>query len=480
MTTGTPTDGNEGAQSPDEGTAVGTADENADEAVRTDKAEKAAKAEKAEKAEKADENPAPEDGAASGNQGAAPGAVTAVDPRLLVRQEGFKGYANDLLRRLRTGELGSIPVIVGLIVIAIVFQLQDSAFLSANNLSDLFIQSAGTGLIAVGIVFVLILGEIDLSVGSVSGMSAAVLAVLNINHGMNEVLALVLAILTGMAAGAVHGFFFARIGVPAFVVTLAGLLGWNGLMLQILGPSGTINLDDDGVVAQLTNHYFADKAAAMGLATVCVLAFLGLSLLDARRRKAVGVPSRPLSEIVLRTVVLAVPAYAAAFVFNSYKGLPLAVVIFIGVVVIGDFVLRRTSYGRKVFAVGGSSEAAGRAGINVPMIRITVYSLAGTMAAIGGMFFASQINAANQSSGAGSLLMNCIAAAVIGGTSLFGGRGKTWSALLGALVIQSINSGMALLGTGSAVRDMITGAVLLAAVVIDSVSRRTQKTAGRA
>lgn len=412
--------------------------------------------------------------------GPAQAAVASVDPRLLVRERGFAGYLDDLLRRVRTGELGSLPVIVGLIVIGIVFQLQDSAFLSANNLSDLFVQSAGTGLIAVGIVFVLILGEIDLSVGSVSGMSAAVLAVLNINQGMNEVLAMVLAILTGMAAGAVHGFFFARIGVPAFVVTLAGLLGWNGLMLQILGPSGTINLDDGGVVAQLTNQYFADKVWAMGLATVCVLAFLGFSLLDARRRKAAEVPSRPLSEIVLRTVVVAVPAYAAAFVFNSYKGLPLAVVVFVGVVVLGDFVLRRTRYGRQVFAVGGSSEAAGRAGINVSMVRITVYALAGTMAAVGGLFFASQINAANQSSGAGSLLMNCIAAAVIGGTSLFGGRGKTWSALLGALVIQSINSGMALLGTGSAVRDMITGAVLLAAVVIDSVSRRTQKTAGRA
>ena len=404
----------------------------------------------------------------------------AVDPRLLVRQQGFMGYIGELGRRVRSGELGSIPVVVGLIIIAIVFQAQDSAFLSANNLSDLFILSAGTGLIAVGIVFVLILGEIDLSVGSVSGMSAAVLAVLNINKGMNEGLALVLAILTGMAAGALHGFFFAKIGVPAFVVTLAGLLGWNGLMLQILGPSGTINLDDDGIVAKLTNYYFEDKAASLGLATVGILAFLGFSLLDARRRAAAQVPSRPLSEIVLRTVVLAIPLYAAAMVFNSYKGLPLAVVIFLGIVVLTDFVLRRTSYGRKVFAVGGSSEAAGRAGINVPMIRITVFAIAGTMAAVGGMFYASQINAANQSSGAGSLLMNCIAAAVIGGTSLFGGRGKTWSALLGALVIQSINSGMALLGTGSAIRDMITGAVLLAAVVIDSVSRRTQKTAGRA
>ncbi|MCQ8771777.1 sugar ABC transporter permease [Streptomyces telluris] len=407
-------------------------------------------------------------------------AVPAVDPRLLVREEGFAGYWGEFLRKLRSGELGSLPVIVGLIVIALVFQLRDPAFLGAENLNNLFVTAAGTGLIAVGIVFVLILGEIDLSVGSVSGLAAAVFAVLNVSHGMPEWLALVLAILSGTLIGALHGFFFARIGVPAFVVTLAGLLGWNGLMLQVLGSNGTINLDDSGIVAGLTNHYFTDIAAAYGLATLAVAAFFLVSFRDSRRREAAGVPSRPLSEIVLRTVALAVPAYVVAWLFNQYKGLPLAVVIFLGVVVALDLVLRRTAYGRKVFALGGSVEAASRAGINVAAVRISVFALSGTMAAVGGMFLASQINAANQSSGAGSLLMNAIAAAVIGGTSLFGGRGKTWSALLGVLVIQSIASGMALLGIASAVQYMITGAVLLAAVVIDSVSRRTQKTAGRA
>ncbi|MGK5545362.1 sugar ABC transporter permease [Streptomyces sp. URMC 127] len=419
---------------------------------------------------------------ANGANGQAPAhdALPAVDPRLLVREEGFAGYWSEFRRKLRSGELGSLPVVVGLIVIALVFQLRDSAFLGAENLSNLFVTAAGTGLIAVGIVFVLILGEIDLSVGSVSGLAAAVFAVLNINHGMAEWLALVLAILSGTLIGALHGFFFARIGVPAFVVTLAGLLGWNGLMLQVLGSNGTINLDDSGLVAGLTNHYFTDVSAAYGLATVAVAAFFLVSFRDSRRREAAGVPSRPLSEIVLRTVALAVPAYVVAWLFNQYKGLPLAVVIFLGVVVALDLVLRRTPYGRKVFALGGSVEAARRAGINVAAVRISVFALSGTMAAVGGMFLASQINAANQSSGAGSLLMNAIAAAVIGGTSLFGGRGKTWSALLGVLVIQSIASGMALLGIASAVQYMITGAVLLAAVVIDSVSRRTQRTAGRA
>ncbi|MEV4434214.1 sugar ABC transporter permease [Streptomyces sp. NPDC049555] len=411
---------------------------------------------------------------------AAGDAVTAVDPRLLVREEGFAGYWSEFRRKLRSGELGSLPVVIGLVVIALVFQLRDSAFLGAENLSNLFVTAAGTGLIAVGIVFVLILGEIDLSVGSVSGLAAAVLAVLNVNHGVPEWLALVAAVLSGTLIGALHGFFFARIGVPAFVVTLAGLLGWNGLMLQVLGSNGTINLDDSGLVAALTNHYFADVSAAYGLATLSVVVFFLASLRDSKRREAAGVPSRPISEVVLRTAALAVPAFVVAWLFNQYKGLPLAVVIFLGVVVALDLVLRRTSYGRKVFALGGSVEAARRAGINVAAVRISVFALSGTMAALGGMFLASQINAANQSSGAGSLLMNAIAAAVIGGTSLFGGRGKTWSALLGVLVIQSIASGMALLGIASAVQYMITGAVLLAAVVIDSVSRRTQKTAGRA
>ncbi len=347
----------------------------------------------------------PEPAADGNGQAPAHDAVTAVDPRLLVREEGFAGYWSEFRRKMRSGELGSLPVVVGLIVIGLVFQLRDSAFLGAENLSNLFVTAAGTGLIAVGIVFVLILGEIDLSVGSVSGLAAAVFAVLNVNHGMAEWLALVLAILSGALVGALHGFFFARIGVPAFVVTLAGLLGWNGLMLEVLGSNGTINLDDSGLVAGLTNHYFSDVAAAYGLATLSVVAFFLLSLRDSKRREAAGVPSRPLSEIVLRTAALAVPAYVVAWLFNQYKGLPLAVVIFLGVVVALDFVLRRTSYGRKVFALGGSVEAARRAGINVAAIRISVFALSGTMAALGGMFLASQINAANQSSGAGSLLM---------------------------------------------------------------------------
>ncbi|UGY94116.1 sugar ABC transporter permease [Streptomyces gobiensis] len=410
-----------------------------------------------------------------GGAGAVPRPV---DPRLLVREQGFRGYLREFLRRLRGGELGSVPVVLGLIVIWVIFQLLNDRFLTPRNLSNLSVDIVGTGLIAVGVVFVLLIGEIDLSVGSVSGLAAAAFAVLNVHQGMAEWLAVMVAVLSGTAVGAVHGFFFARIGVPAFVVTLAGLLGWNGLMLYVLGTRGTINLDDEGLVARLTSLYFDDIAAAYGLAAVSVAIFFLSSCLGGLRRKTLGVPCRPLSEIAVRTGVLAVIAFAAAYTLNRFQGLPLALLIFLLVVVSLDLLLHRTPYGRKIFALGGGVEAARRAGINVVWVRISVFMVSGTMAAIGGLFLASRITSASQTSGSGMLLMMAIAAAVIGGTSLFGGRGSTWSALLGMLVIQSIASGMALLGIQTAVQFMITGSVLLAAVVIDSLSRRSQRAHG--
>lgn len=415
-----------------------------------------------------------------GNPEAAHDAVTAVDPRLLVREQGLKGYWSEFRRKMHAGDLGSIPVVIGLIVIAVIFQSMNGQFLSAENLSNIAVTMVATGMMAVGIIFVLLLGEIDLSVGSVSGVSGAIVAVLSVTHGMNEWLAVLVALAGGAAIGALHGFFFAKIGAPAFAVTLAGLLFWLGFMLQLLGENGTINLDGEGVVGQLTTYYFTDVAAAYALAAVAVAGFFLSSYLDNRRRAAAGVPSRPLSDIVLRTVVLAVIAFAAAVMFNQYKGLPLALVLFLAVLVITDFTLRRTAYGRKIFALGGSVEASRRAGINVTAVRVSVFALAGLFAAVGGLFWASKIAAANQSAGAGDLLMNVIAAAVIGGTSLFGGRGRTWNALLGVMVIVSIQYGLALEGIATPIQYMITGGVLLATVVIDSITRKTQKTAGRA
>ena len=414
------------------------------------------------------------------NPDAAHDALTAVDPRLLVREQGVKGYWSEFKRKMHAGDLGSIPVVIGLIIIAVIFQSMNSQFLSAKNLTDISVTMVGTGMMAVGIIFVLLLGEIDLSVGAVSGVSGALAAVLSVTNGMNEWLAVLIALAGGAVIGALHGFFFARIGAPAFAVTLAGLLFWQGFMLQMLGDTGTINLDSEGVVGRMTTYFFSDVAAAYGLAAAAVAVFFLSSFFDNRRRDAAGVPSRPLSDTLLRTVLLGIVAFAAAAVFNQYRGLPLALVLFLAALVITDFVLRRTSYGRKIFALGGSVEASRRAGINVTAVRISVFSIAGFFAAVGGLFWASKIAAANQSAGAGELLMNVIAAAVIGGTSLFGGRGRTWNALLGAMVIVSIQYGLALEGIRTPVVYMITGGVLLATVVIDSITRKTQRTAGRA
>ncbi|MEV5952445.1 sugar ABC transporter permease [Streptomyces sp. NPDC051987] len=409
--------------------------------------------------------------------------VTVVDPRLLVREEGFKGYLTEFKRRVKGGELGSLPVVIGLIIIWTIFQLKNSLFLSADNLSNISYFLSATGMLAIGLVFVLLLGEIDLSVGSVSGLASTVFAVFVVNHGMNQWLALVLTIVTGIGIGALHGWFFAKIGVPAFVVTLAGFLGWNGLMLWLLGDSGTINIPaDSGPVHLLGQSSFFMDQAIIG---AYLLAGLGVVLSalgqfnEQRRRRAVGVPFRPTSEILVRVGLLAIASFAAAAVLNNAAGVSNALVIFLASLVIVDFVLRRTTYGRKVFAVGGGIEAARRAGISVPMVRITVFAISGGFAAIGGMFFAGQTASATLNAGGGNTLMLAIAAAVIGGTSLFGGRGTVWSALLGMLVIQSIQTGLDLLNMNTSIQYMITGGVLLGAVVIDSVSRKSQKAAGR-
>ncbi|SER24690.1 D-xylose transport system permease protein [Streptomyces sp. yr375] len=409
--------------------------------------------------------------------------VSVVDPRLLVREEGLKGYVTEFKRKVKGGELGQIPVVIGLIIIWTIFQLQNDRFLSADNLSNISYFLSATGMLAIGLVFVLLLGEIDLSVGSVSGLGSALFAVFVVDHGMGAWLALVLAILTGIGIGALQGWFFARIGVPAFVVTLAGFLGWNGLMLWLLGSSGTINLPSDSGPIHLLgqNSFFMDQAiiGAYILAGLAVVLSAVGNFGEQRRRRAAGVPFRATSEILLRVGLLALASFASAAVLNNASGVSNALVIFLAALVIVDFVLRRTRYGRKVFAVGGGIEAARRAGINVPMIRITVFAISGGFAALGGMFFAGQTAGASLSAGGGNTLMLAIAAAVIGGTSLFGGRGTVWSALLGMLVIQSIQTGLDLLNMNTSIQYMITGGVLLGAVVIDSVSRRSQKAAGR-
>ncbi|WP_394848098.1 sugar ABC transporter permease [Pendulispora brunnea] len=403
----------------------------------------------------------------------------AVDPRLLVRESGVKGYIEDFQRRLKGGDLGALPVAIGLVIIWVTFYSLNENFLAPQNLSNLALQIAATGTISVGIVLVLLLGEIDLAVGSVSGLTGAVLAVLNVNQGMSAPLAILAALVAGAVVGWIHGFFFARVGVPSFVVTLAGLIGWQGLQLYVLGKEGTINLPYEGGVATLT-HTFFPHAMGYAIGAAVVVVYLLLDMSSARRRAKAGLPTRPLSESVIRALLVAVAVFVSIYVLNQAEGLPLALLIFVGFVAGFDWILRRTRYGRMIFAVGGNAEAASRAGIDVRWVRISVYVLSATMGAAGGVMAASRLFAVNQSSGGNNELLNAIAAAVIGGTSLFGGRGSTYSALLGMLVIGSISNGMYLLQLDSSVQFMITGAVLLAAVVIDSVSRRGRAAAGRA
>jgi D-xylose transport system permease protein len=402
-----------------------------------------------------------------------------IDPRLMVREHGLRGYWEIFRRRVRGGELGALPVAIGLIVIWTIFYIQEPRFLSAQNLTNLVLQATAVGTISIGIVLVLLLGEIDLSVGSVSGLCACVLAVLNIKQGWPAVPAIIVAILVGSLIGLIQGTIFTRFGVPSFVVTLAGLIGWQGVQLAVLGANGTINFPFDGPIAALTNTFFPPWVGYL-LVLVTVGAYVASALARARRRAAAGLITAPITDLILKAVGLGLLLLATVLVLNTDRGTPLALLIFVGFVVLFDLILRKTRYGRSIFAVGGNVEAARRAGINVSLVHVTVFVLCSSMAAIGGILAASRLLAASQSSGGGETLLYAIAAAVIGGTSLFGGRGSTYSALLGILVIFSIANGMDLLGLESSIKFMITGAVLLAAVILDAVARRGRAAHGRA
>jgi D-xylose transport system permease protein len=324
---------------------------------------------------------------------------------------------------------------------------------------------------------VLLLGEIDLSVGAVSGLAAAVMAVLNVKHGWNPYLAIAAAVVVGMAIGLLQGFLFSRFGVPSFVVTLAGLLAWQGALLQVLGSTGSINLTDPKITG-LANTFYSD-AVGWVFAAIVIVGYGAVLFLGHRRRVAAGLDEENVTGLGLRFGLVAVVTIVATTIFNSDRGVPLAVLILLAFVVGMEFVVKRTGFGRHVFAVGGNAEAARRAGIRVNGIRVAVFGIAGTMAAIGGIMAASRLLAVNQNSGGNELLLLAIAGPVIAGTSLFGGRGSVWTALMGALVIGSISNGMDLLALSSAVKFMVTGGVLLLAVLVDAIARQQRSATGR-
>jgi D-xylose transport system permease protein len=375
-----------------------------------------------------------------------------------------------LMTRIGAGELGSLRVIVGLALIWAIFQIANDRFLSAVNLSNLMLQITAVATISIGVVLVLLLGEIDLSVGAVSGLAAGVMAVLNVKHGVPAGLAIAAGLATGALIGLFNGVMVTFFQVPSFVVTLAGLLGWQGVLLAVLGSTGTINLPPS-TITDLTSTFFSEEMGwILGLVTIA--AFALAALLKRRQRLKAGLSPGPLTGMIIRLVATAIAVLAAVKILNDDRGVPLAAVIMLVLMAIFTFITERLRFGRHIFAVGGNAEAARRAGIRVNGIRIAVFTLASTLAAAGGILAASRLLAVNQDSGGGDLLLLAIAGPVIAGTSLFGGRGFVFSALLGALVIGSISNGMDLLALESSVKFMVTGAVLLIAVTVDAATRR--------
>ncbi|MFI9560065.1 sugar ABC transporter permease [Nonomuraea endophytica] len=381
---------------------------------------------------------------------------------------------------VRGGDLGVIPVVVGLVVIWTVFQILNPVFLSSRNLVDLAMDSAPVGIMALGIVCVLLVGQIDLSVGSVSGLSGAVLAVLFVDRG----LPVVVAILAAMALGALIGYLYAqlfnRFGVPSFVITLAGLLAFLGLQLWVLRGQGAINLPFESGLVNFAQLSFVPPWLAYVFVAVAAGWLFVSGFLHARARRDAGLPARGLTGLLVRSGVLLIGLGGVVWYLNQARGVGWMFVLFVAMVLVMHYLLARTKWGKSVYAVGGNVEAARRAAINVKATYTSVFVLCSTFAAIGGILMASRLAAANQSSGTGDVNLNAIAAAVIGGTSLFGGRGTAFGALLGIVVIQSISSGLTLLNLDSSIRFMVTGAVLLLAVIVDSVARKSRTSHGRA
>jgi len=410
----------------------------------------------------------------------ASGSALEADDERLLSPRGVSGAVARLVTRIRGGDLGQLPVIGGLLVIWTVFQILNPVFLSPRNLVDLTMQCAAIGTIALGIVLVLLLGEIDLSVGSVSGLAAAVLAVALVQLQWNLVFALLAAIVVGCLVGMLYGFLYTRFGVPSFVITLAGLLDFLGLQLWVLGDTGSISLPFDSWIVQFSNQMFLPPWASYVVVVLAVGGYAWTLIRRARLRAAANLVSQSYREIALRGGALLVFLLAAVWYLNLQRGVGVMFLFFLALVVTMNFVLTRTRWGRGVYAVGGSVEAARRAGIRVDRIYISVFALCSALAATGGILAAARLGAANQSSGGGDTNLNAIAAAVIGGASLFGGRGSAFAAVIGIVVIQSISSGLTLLNLDSSVAFMITGIVLVLAVIVDSISRRTRAATGRA
>ncbi|MGN6431133.1 MAG: sugar ABC transporter permease [Gaiellaceae bacterium] len=394
-------------------------------------------------------------------------------------QDSLVAIVRSRWEALKAGDVGSLPVLVGIVAITIFFTSKSSIFFSAVNFTNLIQQMAGTTVIAIGVVFVLLIGEIDLSVAYVSGLASVVVAeaqLPNSSHDYPALVAIGLAILTGIVYGAVQGSIIAFIGVPSFVVTLAGLLIAQGLIIKIISAQGQILIQDQWI--NDVANYVLTKNAGWVIAIVFTVGLAIGSFGTYFSRLRAGLPTGNLIITTARVVFYGGLAFAAVAVCNHSRGVPLVGLILLAVVVAASYVASRTTFGRHVYAVGGNAEAARRAGINVKMIRITCFAISGALAGLGGIIFASRLNGVDQTFGGGTLLLDAISAAVIGGVSLFGGRGRVSGALFGGLIIGMISNGTDLVGYADWVKYVTTGVILLAAVTLDTVSRRRQAAAG--
>jgi D-xylose transport system permease protein len=375
-------------------------------------------------------------------------------------------------------QTSAYTVILGLILVWGVFQTLNSNFLSARNLSNLLLQIAVLGTLSVGMVIVLVLGEIDLSVGAIAGVSAAVLALLITDRGVPAWLAMVVALLVGAVIGLIHGLIITSAGIPSFIITLAGLLVWQGVQLALVGDGGQIAIRDP-FIRSIASTY-AIPVAGWVLAVVVIAGFAGARMLRRGRRTRYGLATATLSSELVATGVVAVFALAVTWLLNSYFGIPWVFVILLLLVLGGGVLMTETGFGRHVTAIGGNREAARRAGIPVRRTTVIVFVLISATAALAGVIEASRQFSASNALGGGTLQLNAIAAAVIGGTSLFGGRGRVYHALLGALVVGSVQNGLDLLGEPAAVKNIATGVILVIAVVIDALGRRRRMARGGA
>jgi D-xylose transport system permease protein len=402
--------------------------------------------------------------------------------------ETLRSAFSDYVAKLRGGDVGALPAILGFVSLVILFSvMRPDTFATKLNWANLLNQSAAVIFIAMGLVFVLLLGEIDLSAGWTAGVSAAVLAVLVTQHSQPWYVGIAASVIVGMITGFALGWLVAVLGIPSFVVTLAAFLALQGVMLAVIGTGGTIPVRNEQILAIMNDNLSPLMGWVMW--AVVVLGYVVVVLLGLRSRRAAGLPQEPIILPLLRVTVLAVLLGLAVWLLNqersvnpalqSLKGVPNIVPIAIAFVVVLTFVTSRTSFGRHVYAVGGNTEAARRAGINVNRVKIACFMICSSMAAVGGILLASRDNSVSPSTGGAQTLLYAVGAAVIGGTSLFGGKGRVLDAIIGGLVVAVIANGLPLITQKSEIQFIITGLVLLLAAVVDALSRRRAAVTGR-